>query len=461
MLLAAMMLPAPSEGAVLPTTATFESGTFGEFSQTNAANGTLSNTTTRAYQGSRAARATYDGGTANAYSRGIWNVGWQPGENVWYGAAFYLPVGFKASMQGQIDLVRWDNYGSMPSGTERGGVSIYNSDKRARLIRQKDGLEQAAIGSSFELPEGRWFWIEVRQRLSLTDPLSEVYLDGMRIFSSTTKNSYGHLIDRIRYGIVAIAAGSQTKPLELFFDSAAVSTAPIGPTPVDPPPTPDASPPETAIIGSPASSTTSTSASVSFTASEPASFECRLDGGGWSPCTSPKAYSALAVGQHSFSVRAIDAAGNVDATPAATSWTIEVPPSTVTGGDKARGRATRASSYEGSNRPANAVDGYSRTSWTSARRDGEWWQVDLGRTRHVDKVEINWDGAYASAYRIQISTDGVSFTTVANVTTGSRGWRLTSIGLRSTRYLRVVAVKRSSTQNGASFSAFETYGQAD
>lgn len=40
---------------------------------------------------------------------------------------------------------------------------------------------------------------------------------------------------------------------------------------------------------------------------------------------SPKAFAGLAVGSHSFSVRARDAAGNVDASPATYSWTVTAP----------------------------------------------------------------------------------------------------------------------------------------
>ena len=43
----------------------------------------------------------------------------------------------------------------------------------------------------------------------------------------------------------------------------------------------------------------------------------------WAACSSPKSYSGLAVGSHQFSVRATDAAGNVDATPAIFGWTVE------------------------------------------------------------------------------------------------------------------------------------------
>ena len=50
-----------------------------------------------------------------------------------------------------------------------------------------------------------------------------------------------------------------------------------------------------------------------FTTSEPADAECNLDGTGFAPCTSPKTYTGLADGPHTFVVRATDAAGNTGA----------------------------------------------------------------------------------------------------------------------------------------------------
>jgi hypothetical protein len=76
----------------------------------------------------------------------------------------------------------------------------------------------------------------------------------------------------------------------------------------------DTAPPDTSITAGPANPTNASSASFSFTGSDPggsgvASFKCRLDGGGWSACPSPTSYEGpLSDGSHTFEVRAIDAA---------------------------------------------------------------------------------------------------------------------------------------------------------
>ena len=52
--------------------------------------------------------------------------------------------------------------------------------------------------------------------------------------------------------------------------------------------------------------------------------------GGYAACTSPKHYSGLSEGSHSFQVRATDGAGNTDPTPASYTWTVDtVAPNTT------------------------------------------------------------------------------------------------------------------------------------
>lgn len=54
-------------------------------------------------------------------------------------------------------------------------------------------------------------------------------------------------------------------------------------------------------------------------------FQCRLDGAAYAPCTSPVGYSALAIGNHTFQVRALDTAGNIDPSPAGFTWAVVTP----------------------------------------------------------------------------------------------------------------------------------------
>ena len=86
----------------------------------------------------------------------------------------------------------------------------------------------------------------------------------------------------------------------------------------------DLDPPETTITSAPSRLTSSTDATLTFTADESGStFECSLDGGGFSSCTSPATFNGLGDGAHTFDVRATDAAGNTDPTPSGAAWTID------------------------------------------------------------------------------------------------------------------------------------------
>ena len=90
----------------------------------------------------------------------------------------------------------------------------------------------------------------------------------------------------------------------------------------------DSSAPETQIDSKPAALTNSATADFAFSGSDGAgsgvaSFECRRDSGAWAPCTSPQQYTELSEGAHEFEARAIDAAGNVDPSPAAFAWAVD------------------------------------------------------------------------------------------------------------------------------------------
>jgi plastocyanin len=86
----------------------------------------------------------------------------------------------------------------------------------------------------------------------------------------------------------------------------------------------DTTAPETTLESGPSGTVGSTAATFGFGSNEPgASFECALDGAAFAACSSPASYAGLADGAHTFAVRAVDAAGNVDASPASASWTVD------------------------------------------------------------------------------------------------------------------------------------------
>src|SRR5262249_35337845 len=83
----------------------------------------------------------------------------------------------------------------------------------------------------------------------------------------------------------------------------------------------------------------------SFTSSPAgATFQCSLDSAAFSTCTSPQAYSSLAIGSHNFRVRAVNAAGT-DGSPASFTWSItaaSLPDTTITSSPAAPTTTTRA-----------------------------------------------------------------------------------------------------------------------
>ena len=90
-----------------------------------------------------------------------------------------------------------------------------------------------------------------------------------------------------------------------------------------PAPAADTIAPVTVIETRPDAITAATGASFTFSSTEVGgTFQCSLDGSAFAPCASPASYSGLALGNHLFRVRAIDAAGNADPTPASHDWSI-------------------------------------------------------------------------------------------------------------------------------------------
>ena len=108
-----------------------------------------------------------------------------------------------------------------------------------------------------------------------------------------------------------------------------------------------------------------------------------------------------------------------------------------------------------------AVDGVTTTRWASAvSADPQWLRVDLGQPSTVNRVKLDWEAAYAKKYRVEVSDDGVGFTTIATVDNGDgRTDDLTGLSGHG-RYLRVVGTTRA-TKYGYSLWEVRAYGTAD
>jgi len=89
----------------------------------------------------------------------------------------------------------------------------------------------------------------------------------------------------------------------------------------------DRSAPDTTIVNRPPNPSASARATFSYRSNEPrSSFQCRLDDEQFSACDpAGVAYPRLKNGSHTFRVRAVDRAGNLDSAPAMHSWTVKAP----------------------------------------------------------------------------------------------------------------------------------------
>lgn len=154
----------------------------------------------------------------------------------------------------------------------------------------------------------------------------------------------------------------------------------------------DTTPPDTTITISPNNPSNTKSASFSFSSTESNStFECQLDNGSYTVCTSPREYSGLAEGSHTFSVRATDAAGNTDTTPATYTWIIDT-----------------ASPTSALTQPANGMSLYTNI--------------------FAIKGSAN-DGAGTEVQKVEVSTDGgISWNLAAGTTSWSYNWTIPRLG---------------------------------
>lgn len=127
----------------------------------------------------------------------------------------------------------------------------------------------------------------------------------------------------------------------------------------------------------------------------------------------------------------------------------------------AKDRPATASSSESnpftSYAPGRAVDGDTGTRWASDWSDDQWLRIDLGATRTVQRVTLDWERAYGKSYRVELSTDGTAWKTVWSTDSGDGGLDTARFSGTPARYVRVHGLGRG-TDWGYSLSEVRVYG---
>jgi hypothetical protein len=164
--------------------------------------------------------------------------------------------------------------------------------------------------------------------------------------------------------------------------------------------------PDTTIDSGPSGNVSSSSATFTFSSNEAGvGFECSLNSAAFASCTSPTTYNSLAEGARTFAVRAADAAGNLDATPASRNWTVDTvaPDTTINSGPSGAVASTIAnftfSSNEGTATFQCSLDGAGFSTCASPAIYGGLSQgahtfavraVDLANNTDATPATRNW-----------------------------------------------------------------------
>ncbi|MDR6554843.1 discoidin domain-containing protein [Paenibacillus qinlingensis] len=106
---------------------------------------------------------------------------------------------------------------------------------------------------------------------------------------------------------------------------------------------------------------------------------------------------------------------------------------------------------------AFAVDGKLDTRWESDFSDPQFLTVNLKSAYKISRVRLNWENAAGKNYTVQVSKDGVEWTTVYTTTRGHEGIDDITFPAVDARYVKVNGTKRT-TQYGYSLWEIEVFG---
>lgn len=127
----------------------------------------------------------------------------------------------------------------------------------------------------------------------------------------------------------------------------------------------------------------------------------------------------------------------------------------------ALGKTVYSSGYENNlTLPEFVNDGDLTTRWGSTFNDNQYIMVDLGTLYVLNRVVLHWNAdAYATAYRVEVSTDEDTWTVVDEMSDSKSGTQEHQFTVIAARYVRVYCLKRAN-KYGSCIDEMEIYGTA-
>ncbi|HUX84397.1 MAG TPA: discoidin domain-containing protein, partial [Chitinophagaceae bacterium] len=119
--------------------------------------------------------------------------------------------------------------------------------------------------------------------------------------------------------------------------------------------------------------------------------------------------------------------------------------------------ATASSIENGTLGPDNAFDGSLGTRWSSQFSDPQFISVDLGQEYNICQVSLEWERALGKDFSIQVSDDGIQWTTVQSIFGNNQAFNSIPMNARG-RYVRMYGTARG-TIYGYSLYEFEVFGK--
>ena len=176
----------------------------------------------------------------------------------------------------------------------------------------------------------------------------------------------------------------------------------------------------------------------------------------------------IVAGTYTVTVKSVDLEGNVskgitsDLVSVEDSFTYKNPsvpkdktlPDTNDNGNNYL-RYTGISATASSGTASNATDGNGGTRWESEQSDPQEIIVDLGAVYTVKEIAAIWETANAKDYTVEVSTDGITFETVAMVNEAAKDPRYDSIVFTDTVQARQIKIKGTARNTGYGYSIWE------